>query len=188
MHEFLGVRYDRAMAALSAEKLNDRLIAALGVAVREHGPLKKRPLEVDLAPPLPQRIRAYVYTLTCPPGGRPLDECKIQLTVAKRGQRGSFDDSAGRIPLLLGYSADEDVFVLWDAELMTSFGYSRSVQVKTDAIVEALAGKIARQSRLVQPEAKGKRVEMIVLAAQSRRLADAIRLRMEITRARLQQD
>lgn len=68
---------------------------------------------------------------------------------------------------------------------MMSFGHSRSVQVKSYTIVDALAGKIARQSRRVSPGGKGKRFDMIVLAAQASLLGDAIRTRMEITRERL---
>ena len=90
------------MAGLSTQQLNERFVAALGTAVVWHGPLDERPIEVDLAPPLPQRVRVYVYTLTNPPGGRPRDEYKIQLTLGQRGGRASFDDSDGRIPLLLG--------------------------------------------------------------------------------------
>lgn len=176
------------MAALTKEELNEKFVTALGASVRNHGSLQERPFEVDLGPPLPQRVRVYIFTLTNPPGGRPLDEYKIQLTIGERRSRASFDDSDGRIPLLLGYSADEDVFVLWDAGLMKSFAYSRNVQVKANTIVEALAGKLARQPRPVRPEGRGDTVEEIVLAAQPRLLSDAIQERMELTRARLRQD
>ena len=176
------------MAGLSKEDLNRRFVAALGDSVRHHGPLEERPVEIDLTFPLPQRVRVYIFTLTNPPGGRPLDEYKVQVTIGKRRGRASFDDSDGRIPLLLGYLEEEDVFVLWDAELMKSFAYSRNVQVKANAIVEALSGKLARHPRRVRPDGKGKSVEMIVLATQARLLPDAIHERMELTRARLRQD
>ena len=118
---------------LPQDELQRRLVAALGVSVlRIHTPLDAKPFELDLAPPLPHRVRVYMYNATRPPGGRPLGEHKIQLMVPGkgRGERASFDHGDGRIVLLIGYAADEDVFILWDAGLYSDFAWSRNVQVK----------------------------------------------------------
>jgi excisionase family DNA binding protein len=172
---------------VSQEELHRRLVDALGEAnVRSHSAWEVKPFEMDLAPPLPQRVRAYMYNATRPPGGRPLGEHKVQLIVPgqRRDQRGSFDHCGGRIVLLIGYSAEEDVFVLWDAGLYADFAWSRNVQVKAETIIQASAGKLATQERQLRPPS-GKPVIETLIASKSRRLAESFVRRMELTRARL---
>ena len=182
---------DRPISALtervSTEQLHQRLLDALGAEnVLRHGDLDAKPFQVDLAPPLPHRVRVYMYNATRPPGGRPLGEHKVQLIVPGqgRGDRGSFDHSDGRIVLLVGYAAEEDVFILWDAGLYPDFAWSRNVQVKAETIIRASAGKIATQDRQLRPPG-GKRVIETVIAAAPHRLHDALVKRMDITRARM---
>lgn len=175
---------------VAQEELHQRFVQALGASrVRSHGPFLSKPFEADLVAPLPQRIRVYMYNATRPPGGRPLGEHKVQLIVPGqgRGDRGSFDSSGGRIVLLVGYAAEEDVFVLWDAGLYTDFAWSRNVQVKGHTIIDATAGKIATQERQLRP-ASGRTVVETVLAVKARNLAEAIQKRMELTRERLLRD
>lgn len=174
---------------LPQEELQHRLVAALGSSVvTVHSQMDAKPFEIDLAPPLPHRVRIYMYNATRPPGGRPLGEHKIQLIVPGkgRGERASFNND-GRIVLLMGYAADEDVFILWDAGLYSEFAWSRNVQVKAETIIEASAGKLATQERQLRP-ATGKATVETVLAVKSRRLAEAIIRRMELTRERLLKD
>lgn len=172
------------------EELHRRLVQALGVAVvRSHAPWDQKPFELDLAPPLPQRVRVYMYNATRPPGGRPLGEHKVQLIVPgqRRGERASFDNGDGRIVLLIGYGAEEDVFILWDAGLYSEFAWSRNVQVKAETIIQASAGKLATQDRQLRPTSGRPTVET-VLAVKPRRLAEALVRRMELTRERLLKD
>lgn len=172
------------------EEMHRRFVEALGPStVLTHGPLDAKPFEVDLAAPLPQRVRVYMYNATRPPGGRPLGEHKIQLMVPgqSKGERGAFDHGEGRIVLLVGYAAEEDVFVLWDAGLYSNFAWSRNVQIKGHTIIDATAGKIATQERRLRPSL-GKTVVEILVAAKARNLADAIERRMELTRQRLMND
>jgi len=168
------------------EELHRRLVQALGAAVRSHAPLDQKPFELDLAPPLPQRVRVYMYNATRPPGGRPLGEHKVQLIVPgqRRGERASFNNGDGRIVLLIGYGAEEDVFILWDAGLYSDFAWSRNVQVKAETIIQASAGKLATQERQLRPTSGRPTVET-VLAVKPRRLAEALVRRMELTRERL---
>lgn len=171
-------------------ELHRRFVQALGpTMVRSHSSYESKPFEVDLAAPLPQRVRVYMFNATRPPGGRPLGEHKVQLIVPgqDRGVRGSFDHGDGRIVLLVGYAAEEDVFVLWDAGLYADFAWSRNVQVKGHTIIDATAGKIATQERQLRP-GSGKSVVETVLAAKSRNLAEAIERRMDLTRQRLLKD
>lgn len=172
---------------VTQEELHRRLVGALGSAsVRSHSTWDAKPFEMDLAPPLPQRVRVYMYNATRPPGGRPLGEHKVQLIVPgqRRGERGSFDNGDGRIVLLVGYAAEENVFVLWDAGLYTDFAWSRNVQVKAETIIQASAGKLATQERQLRPPS-GRSIVETVLAVKPRSLGEAIVRRMELTRERL---
>jgi hypothetical protein len=167
--------------------LHRHFVDALGPsAVRSHSPWEEKPFNVDLSTPLPQRVRLYIYNATQPPGGRPLGEHKVQLMVPgqQRGQRASFDNTDGRIVLLVGYAAEEGVFILWDAGLYADFAWSRNVQVKAETIVQASAGKLAFQERRLRPRS-GRPIVETVLAAKPRLLSQAIIRRMELTRERL---
>lgn len=164
------------------KEIHEAFIMALDDSVISYSDLARKPLEVDLKPPLPCRIRLYLYRVTHPPGGREVGEHKIQLIVPgqERGQRGSFDYTGERIVLLGGYESDLGIFILWDADLYTEFSYSRNVQVKADTVFAALAGKIGMQRRCIQ----GKGVETVV-TARSNRLKSALLHRMDLTRKRL---
>lgn len=172
---------------VTQEELHRRLVEALGAAnIRSHSTWDAKPFEMDLIPPLPQRVRVYMYNATRPPGGRPLGEHKVQLIVPgqRRGERGSFDNEGGRIVLLVGYTAEENIFVLWDAGLYTDFAWSRNVQVKAETIIQASAGKLATQERQLRPPS-GRPIVETVLAVKPRSLGDAIVRRMELTCERL---
>ena len=171
---------------VSQTELHRRFLDALGGVVRSHGVLNRKPLEAELFAPLPSRIRLYIFNATRPPGGRPLGEHKVQLIVPgqQRGDRGSFDHSDGRMVLLVGYAAEENVFVLWDAGLYTDFAWSRNVQVKAETLIQATAGKVAEQERRLRP-ADRNAVTETVLACPPTRLADALVRRVEITRNRM---
>lgn len=185
---------DRAGAAmghltkrLPQAAMHERVVDALGPGrVLGHGSFEQKPFELDLASPLPQRVRMYLFNATRPPGGRPLGEHKVQLIVPgqSRGVRGNFDRSDGRIALFAGYSAEEDVFVLWDAGLYSDFAWSRNVQVKVETIIRASAGKIATQERRLRPR-NAPAVTEILVAARADRLEAAILKRIELTRERM---
>lgn len=173
-------------ARISQTEMHERLIAALGKRVLRHGPTSAKPLEIDLGGQLPVRIRVYMFNATRPPGGRPTGEHKVQLIVPgqRRGERGSFDHGDDRVVLLVGYVAEEDVYVLWDAGLYSNFAWSRNVQVKVETIIEATAGKLATQFRQLRP-AEGPAIVETLLAAPTERLAEAIDTRIQLSRQRL---
>ena len=176
----------RLTERVSQTELHRRFVETLGNSVRSHGGLDRKPLEAELAAPLPSRIRLYIFNATRPPGGRPLGEHKVQLIVPgqRRGSRASFDQSGGRIVLLSGYAAEENVFVLWDAGLYGDFAWSRNVQVKSETLIQATAGKIAEQERRLRPSV-GEAVTETLLACPPTRLAEALVRRLEITRDRM---
>lgn len=167
---------------LSVEELHKVFLAALEGFVVSFSDVSNKPLELDLKYPLPPRVRLYLYNATYPPGGRTMGEHKIQLIVPgqARGERGNFDSSGGRIPLLAGYRPDLGIFMLWDAELYPDFSYSRNVQVMPETVYEAFAQGIGRQERRLWT----KNVE-IVITANARNLKLAILERQKETLRRL---
>jgi len=173
---------------LSTEAMHRRFVEALGSAVVWHSDLAAKPLEIDLSDPVPERLRVYLYNATRPSGGRPLGEHKIQLVLPGmgRGERGSFDHSEGRMAILAGYSAEDDVYVLWDAGLYENFAWSRNVQVKADTITQASAGIVAEQERILRPR-DGVSLKETVLASNGEHLKDILRTRIDLAVERLQE-
>ena len=167
---------------LSVEDLHTTFLAALGPAVAGFSDIEAKPLNVDLNNPLPPKLRVYMYNATYPPGGRTMGEHKIQLIVPGQPRlgRGNFDGSGGRIPLLVGYRADLQIFMLWDAELYVNFSYSRNVQIMPETVYKAFAQGIAKQERSLWSSDKE-----IVIASDARHLGQAILARQQETLMRL---
>ena len=174
---------DRGKRLRTAD-LNQVLLTALGDSVVWHNGIESKPLEIDLGAPVPQRLRVYLYNATYPPGGRTLGERKIQLIVPEqpRGERGDLDHSGGRIVLLLGYEADVDVFILWDAGTYRNFPYSMNVQVNAETVFAAYSGKLELQKRLRRTPTM---VDETVICAPSELLLDAISRRISLSLSRL---
>lgn len=170
------------MFTLSLIELHRVFIKSLGNSVITHSDLDKRPLEINLLPPLPNKVRLYIYNITHPPGGRTLGEHKIQIIFPgqKRGERVEFDHSGGRIVLLAGYEPEIQVFTLWDAGLYVNIPFSRNVQVRPKSMYEALAGKISRQERVIVGQGREE-----VITAPRNKLFDALYLRVELSKERL---
>ncbi len=171
---------------MTPSELHAEFLTALGNLVVEYSDLGVKPLELEMEGSLPARVRVYMYNATRPPGGRPAGEYKVQLIVPnhERGQRGNFDLSDGRTVLLVGYAAEEAVFVLWDAGAYRDFGYSRNVQVKSETILAAFAGEIGLQERELRPRG-GVTVLETVVTATADRLAEAIAKRVDLSLERL---
>lgn len=169
--------YEVAPQRLSKQILNSIFIGGLGASVKQHSGIN--PLLVDLVPPFPLRIRAYLYNCTNPPGGRAPDEYKFQIILPgqKRGARGVLDFSDGRTPVLAAYARMTDevkggLFVFWDPYKHKDFAYSANMQVRTDTIIRALYEPVALSCR-----SNGE----IILAARPEHLAEALQMRVAIT-------
>lgn len=159
---------------LSKKVLNTIFIEGLGNHVVWHSEMASSPLLVDLSP-RSLRLRVYLWNCTNPPGGRALDEYKIQVILPgqKPGERGQLDYSDGRLPIIgaLVRDGDDITFALWDADKHSDFAYSGNMQVKAEVIVEALCEKVSETVR--------KNNERIV-CARPQYLYDAIIRRMDI--------
>jgi hypothetical protein len=148
--------------------------------------LSTKPFDVDFKadrmPPLPPKVRLYIYNATHPPGGRTDGEHKIQLIVPGqgRGERASFAHAEGCVTLLIGYEPELEVFILWDAGMYPDFSYSRNVQVRAETVYTAFAGDIGLQRRHI----RGQGVETVV-TARAPRLREALIMREALTIERL---
>lgn len=171
---------------MTPSELHAEFLTALSDLVVEHSDPGIKPLEFEMQGSLPLRARVYMYNATRPPGGRPAGEYKIQLIVSNhpRGERGNFDLSDGRIVLLVGYAAEDAVFVFWDAGAYRDFAYSRNVQVKSETILAAFARGIGLQERRLRPGG-GTMVRETVVAATADHLVEAIAMRVDLSRKRL---
>jgi hypothetical protein len=168
----------------SKPEIHQKFINALDGKIVQYDSIESVPFEAKLKPPLPSKVRIYAYNVTSPPGGRPSGEYKAQLITPEQspGERGSFDHSDGHFVLVLGYTVDTDVFILWDAGLHYDFAYSKSVQVKASTVYEALAGDLGTQVRNLQT---GKET---VVTSNFDNLDEAIELRHDLTTERLLSD
>jgi hypothetical protein len=154
-------------------RLHQAFLDALAGDVRAHGDIDVKPLEVDLALPLPQRLRLYLYSLVVGGESRP-GEFKAVLRVPGQivGEYGTFDHSGNRLAVLAGYREDLDVFVLWDASLHERFKHGGNMQVRDTVVSQAAATGWAEQRR---PLRSG--VTEVVLACRSKTLGRAISAR-----------
>lgn len=160
---------------LSHQELHQRFLDALGSLVVRTDSVDDKPLTLEASPPLPSRLRVYLFNSTNPPGGRSGGEHKIQLIVGPRGDRGNFDFSEERAVVVAGYESDYDAFILWDASRYHSFAYSRNVQVRTDTIEEA----VTRNAVATQTRSLGSGDLELVIAVPSARLIDGLVARFD---------
>jgi hypothetical protein len=154
-------------------RLHQAFLVALDSHIVENSDVGTKPLEVDLARPLPQRLRVYLYSLVVGGKSRP-GEFKAVLRVPGQivGEYGTFDHSGDRLAVLAAYREDLDVFVLWDASLHEQFKHGGNMQVRESVVASAAATGWAEQRR---PLRSG--VTELVIACRSSSLASAIAAR-----------
>jgi hypothetical protein len=128
------------VSRLSKHGLAETVVRTLGESVTSYGDLNDDPFLLSVEGLVP--LAVYPFNVTDPPGGRDRSELKIQLIAPgqQRGQRGSFTAPPGHWPILLGYSSDYDVFVLWDANKHVNFAWSKNCQVRMQALTDAQLG------------------------------------------------
>lgn len=110
---------------------------------------ERKPLKMHLNFPFNRDIKAYIWNCTAPPGGRSIDEYKVQLILEnqKRGMRGHFDETDGYKPLIIGYAtpfADkmQGLWVLFELDKHREFAYSANIQIYLRQLIEAFNREI----------------------------------------------
>ena len=121
---------------LSQSDLHSLFVKDLGQIAEDVHDTGRKPLLLRLAHPFDRGIRAYIFNCTAPPGGRSIDEFKIQLILdgQNRGERGRFDTSDDRTVLIIGYAnpffdVSGGIWVLFELDKHKEFAYSANVQV-----------------------------------------------------------
>jgi hypothetical protein len=158
---------------LSVKDLHSAFVTDLDDRVTAFSEIGEKPIEVCLLPPM-RPVRAYLFNLTKPPGGRSENEYKIQIILPgqARGSRGNFDFGNGDHFIMLGgYDSAFGVWVFWDAYIYHDFSYSRNVQVLASTLIAAAASGIGRQTR------ETKNGSETVIACSRRNLVLAVQLR-----------
>ena len=161
---------------LKKEKLNKIFIDALGLSDDKNIEYSKFPLKIDDKKVRPEKLLLYIWQITDPPGGRSLDENKIQIILPGQGrdERANFAHESDYFTLLVGYRNDIEIFCLWDAYLYENIPFSRNVQVKEKTLFDAMSRGIQKQNRKlwVGPE--------IVLTSNKTQLKEALSLRYDM--------
>lgn len=147
--------------------------------------LQQKPLVVDLAAPLPYRLRFYIYEATQHASERQQGTFKVQLTtgVARPGSDSNrlyFDRTANVRPVLIGYHPDWRLFILWDADLHDlgdGFPFSKNVQAPPDIVWRAVARGLAQGTRRLRRPA----VTETIVTARPPHLAEALKLRIRLS-------
>ena len=131
---------------LPKSTLNRAILDALGDSVESHGEEDRFPFPLKVKGVV--SLAVFAFTITSPPGGRHPLESKIQLIAPGqgKGERGNLKPGEG-FPVLLGYKAEETLFVLWDAYKQVDFSYSKNVQVRAAPLQDALSLGIGRTTR-----------------------------------------
>lgn len=164
---------------LSKHDLNEKFVNGLDTHVLWHSDLKTSPLLLDLQPRKLQ-LRVYLWNCTNPPGGRALDEYKINVILPgqKPHTRARLDYSEGRTPIIAALirDGDDEVFALWDADMHDDFSYSANMQVKADVIIRALC---ARNAETIRHNSER------IICARPEHLYDAVIRRMDIMQEQL---
>lgn len=167
-------------ARLSKGELNRLIIEDLGDRVAWSSSMNSKTLLLDLERPK-RKLRIYVFNCTCPPGGRALDEYKIQMIIEGqgRGERGRINVGDDRIPLIIGYAcpfddAKDGIYILWDTSFHMEFAYSASLQCYLDPMLQALSEDVVVCNK------KGSREQMVVARRQNLSKAIEQRIRLDI--------
>ncbi len=167
-------------ARFSKEELNGLIIEDLGNRVAWNSGLNSKTLLLDLEKPK-RKLRIYVFNCTCPPGGRALDEYKIQMIIEgqSRGERGHIKADDDRIPLIIGYACpfDDDengVYILWDASFHMEFAYSANLQCYLDPMLQALSEEVVTCYK------KGNKEQIVVAKRDNLTKAIEQRIRLDI--------
>ena len=166
----------KAKVSSTRAEQHKKFVKALDTAVAFQSDINQRPLEIEMTRPFPLKVRVYLFTCSNPPGGRAPDEYKFNLNVPGQNGRGNFDTSDNYLILLTAYAEDEDpdmdVWVLWDATMHKNFAMNANVQTKAELIQRARLEKVATLE---------KKNGEVVIAARSKYLVDAIKLRNDLT-------
>ena len=162
----------------SISQLNQLFADDLGDSYTIQSPLSEKPLLFSAKKHPELVFKAYIYNCTNPPGGRTLDEYKIQLILPnqKRGARGFLDDSDGTVILIVGFAAydttENGAWIIWETTPHREFAYSANLQVKMGSLLDTITKHVFH----LQKPGNGEHV----IIADRQHLPEAIVLRQKV--------
>ena len=133
---------------LSITQLNNFFADDLGDNYAVRSSMSEKPLLLSPKKNPDVVYKVYTYNCTNPPGGRTLDEYKIQLILPnqKRGTRGFLDDTDGSIILIVGFAVydtlENGVLIIWETSRHREFAYSANLQVKMGSLLDTITKKV----------------------------------------------
>jgi hypothetical protein len=162
--------------AQKRESLHEAIIDALDEAVVDFSDPNERPLALDLVPPNYRRLRLYAYPLVAGTGTKRDGEFKVNVRIpgTKPGEYAAFDYSDGRIPVVIGYHAELDAFVLWDATMKARIKHAGNLQVRVSTVHQAVVDGWAYQLR----RCRGTDLREVLIACRSWNLLRALNERI----------
>lgn len=162
----------------TAKQLNNLFLSDLGEMFCVKSDIDKKPLLISPVVTPEITYKVYIYNCTNPPGGRTLDECKIQLILPNqgRGNRGHLDESDGTIILIVGFaiydSIENGVWVIWETNKHREFAYSANLQVKMGSLLDTITNKCFHTKKPGNGE--------LIVVSDREHLCDAIALREKL--------
>ncbi len=163
---------------LTQQEMHRLFLQDIGDYAQDVDDTGRKPLCLRLSYPLNRDLKAYIFNCTAPPGGRSIDEYKVQLILdgQRRGSRGRFDTSDCRTTLIIGYATplcnmDDGIWVLFELDKHMEFAYSTNIQVYLRQMLRALETNVY----VCQKQNK----EMLVLS-QRQYLVEALQKRFDI--------
>lgn len=155
------------------ERIHRKFIESLGDAVVEHTPLNERPLGVVLNKPFCISLEVHLFPNTIS-SGRTSGEYKFCLSLPgqKPGEKASFPCILGT-PLLVSYTEEYDVFILYDAYKHFTFYCSNNIQSRQEFILESMGNVLTTH--------KKKRTGEIMIGVTSTYLLEGIKKRLLIS-------
>lgn len=165
--------------SLLTQALHEAFLRPFGERAMVLGSMRDKPMLLNLTLPLPPRLRVYMYSLVGSGGATRHGEYKAVLRLRGQavGTYGSFDHGDDRLAIVVGYRADLDVFVLWDASLHPQFKNGGNIQVLSETVMRAAStGHAEQRRRLVNL-----RTTEMVLACRSATLVETVRRRVALT-------
>lgn len=134
---------------LSQKELHSLFLQDLGSFSEDIIDDGKKPLLLRLHYPYNRELKVYIFNCTAPPGGRSIDEFKVQLILdgQKRGERGKFDIYDGRTTLIIGYAVpffdlSGGFWILFELDKHLEFAYSANIQVYLRQLLHALEDNV----------------------------------------------
>ena len=169
---------------MTQKELHDIFLEDIGTFAGRVEDCGRKPLKMHLDFPFNRDIKAFIWNCTAPPGGRSIDEYKVQLILEnqKRGMRGHFDETDGYKSLIIGYATPfvdklQGLWVLFELDKHREFAYSANLQVKLEYMLDTLGKPIIYQQKRTTKE--------VLVMAQRSNLVKALIARMDVDAAKM---